>query len=531
MSDTKMEPSEAMLPEKQPEDVKEVKSGMKFIVRQTVIALGPILSTIAAGMTSGYSSVLLPQLNTTNINDTAIYMTDYLNMNQLSVTGTSEGSWIASCTALAMAPGCWIAGAFMEKFGRRGSFFILSPVFLISWLIVALASSYSWLIVGRFMCGLCSGFNGPLSPVFIAETSEPRLRGILLAGISLAIAIGILISQILGTWLHWRLTALLCGLFPAISFILCAFAPESPTWLVKREKAAKAHKIWVRIRGVYCEQEFEALQASGAKTKGTVDVEKETENSAEKTSALDNNLEKNSTTPPNWKTIIVTGTFLKPLFIIILFFFVAQFAGINAVAFYSVTMFKDVAGPENAYTAMIILDIIRVVFSVLACWLTRNYRRRSLMIASGIGTAITLLGLSGSQLMEVGKPWLPICFLFAYMCSVSIGLVPLPWLLCGELFASRVRGLGSGLTSSMGFIFFFIVVKAAPGMLETLGSPGTFACYGAVAFGGTIFLYFFLPETKDKTLTEIEERFKSSKSKSIKKVQGSVPESNQHEII
>ncbi|XP_046736194.1 facilitated trehalose transporter Tret1-2 homolog [Diprion similis] len=478
----------------------------RYLLRQTMTALGPILSTVAAGMTSGYSAVLLPQLtlnNSTDYNATSKSLTDYLNMKQLTVVGTEQVSWIAASAALSMAPGCWISGALMEKFGRRTSLLLLSPVFFIGWLIVAFAPSLFWLMVGRVVIGFCTGTMGPLSPVFIAETSEPRLRGILLSGISLAIAVGILISHIFGTWLHWRLSAILCGIFPLFSSLLCLVAPESPTWLVKKGEYLKARKAWQYLRGDNCEHEFEALTYGGA-------------NKLNLNASMESKPLQNHTSTRSWRNVVVSRSFLMPLFILNIFFFTAQFSGINAVAFYSVNMLAEVSGRENAYTATLVLDSIRVAFGAIACWLTKNYRRRSMTIFSGLGSALSLLLLSASLFVDIGKPWLPICFLFAYTCTSSIGLVPLPWLLCGELFGASVRGLGSGISSGFAFMCFFVVVKTAPSMMDILGPSWTFCVYGIIALSGTIFLIVFLPETKDKTLREIEDRFANRSTRSEK---------------
>lgn len=487
------------------------RSDMKLIITQSLTALGPIINTVTAGLTSGYSAVLLPQLNSTLNNSSHAKPIDYFDMTELNVTSTEEASWVASAAALTMGPACLLSGLMMEMFGRKGSFLISCPVQLSGWLMMAFAPNVIWLIIGRLICGVCSGFNGPLTPVFIAETSEPRIRGPLLSGISMGIALGVMLSHALGTYLHWRLTAFLCGLIQVVIFILCVIHPESPTWLLKKNKPEKAHKVWVRLRGKNCEKEFETLLLkSGAKGVNVISAEMELEKSLGPTNEVEETVAEVS-----WKDAVFTRTFMMPFFILNVVFFTSQFSGPNAIAFYSVSMFSDVAGPESAYTGTLVLDFIRLVCSILACWLTRNYGRRMLMFLSGYATAISLALASGSIFMDIGRPWLPVCFIFAYMCSITIGLVPLPWLLCGELYASSVRGLGSGITSAMAFLYFFIVVKAAPGMFEDIGPAWTYTCYGIVAFLGSVFMYFWLPETKDKTLQEISDFFVSKKVKKV----------------
>lgn len=475
------------------------KSEPKHLFRQTMTALGPIFGAVACGMTAGYSAVLLPQItpdNSTGINSTQPL--DYLNLNELTVRGINEMSWIAASAALPMAPGCWIGGAAMEKLGRKLSLILVSPVFCAGWLIVALAPNFTWLMIGRILLGLCCGVFGPLGPVFIAETSEPRLRGFFTAGISFAIAFGILVSHGLGTWLHWRITGILCGAFPLLCLILSIFSPESPTWLMKRRNYSRARKAWIILRGEHCEEEFEALESSPNLKE--VNTSKELMPFHTKSS-------ENTPLPSSWKDVIRSRIFLAPLFILNVFFFTMQFSGINAVTFYSVTLFEEVTGRENAHSATLVLDLVRLISSVVACWFTKIYPRKILVVISGIGSALSMLFLGGSLLFNIGTPWLPVCFLLAFTFASSIGLVPLPWLLCGELFAAEVRGLGSGISSGFAFMCFFVVVKTAPAMMKTIGPPWTYGSYGVITLLGTIFLCIFLPETKDKTLKEIEDEF------------------------
>jgi len=178
---------------------------------------------------------------------------------------------------------------------------------------------------------------------------------------------------------------------------------------------------------------------------------------------------------------------------------------------------KDVAGSVDEYKSTIIIDTVRVLASAVACVLLRRVGRRPLAVWSTAGAAMTLLTL-GALLTWGHKDsattsWIVISLLIAYMTSISMGLVPLPWVLSGELFPGALRGIGGGASSCIGFIFFFAVVKTGP-LLFSLATPGgAFAVYGAVAAFGTLFLMICLPETRNQTLQQIEDKFsKTSKS-------------------
>lgn len=462
------------------------------LLRQTLTSLGPIMATIAMGATFGYSAILLPQIKSLNLNESFSVEgeDDFLDVKygMVRVNNLEEESWVAASATLLMAPGCWMSGILMERLGRRKSQLLIGPTYLSAWVMVGFAPNLGILIAGRVLSGLCSGLQGPLGPVYVSETSEPRLRGLLLSGISLAIAVGILISHVLGTWLSWRVAAHILSTFPILCLFFCLLAPESPVWLIRKNRLTEAEKAWKYLRGNNADEEFNSL------IKSTDNFLKEEKS--------------NDSSSSGWKS----RAFLKPLAILNVFFFVAQFSGVNAVAFYCIEIAGQVSGPDNAHYATLILDFARVAASILACWLTRSLPRRYLALISGVGTSLSLLGLSGGLVFDLGTPWLPGIFFLTYISAVSIGIVPIPWFLCGEIFPVATRGLGSGLSSGFAFLCFFIVVKTGPAMLNGIGTPATFLFYGIIATLGTVFIYFFLPETKDKTLQEIEKHFAHTKS-------------------
>ncbi|VVC89514.1 unnamed protein product [Leptidea sinapis] len=421
--------------------------------------------------------------------------------NKLRDTGSSipsdesTASWIAAMAALPMAPGCLIAGWLMEKFGRRNSHYMICAPFLLGWLLIACANNLALMLLGRFFTGLCVGLLGPLGPVFISETTDPKYRGIFLAGISLAIAVGILVAHVIGTFVHWQWTAMICCVFPVISIMLLTIIPESPTWLISKGQTEDGIKAFGWLRGYSDEAK--------AELKGILDSKKAEEN-------------KPVMTLGQQLANLKSPELLKPLMIMIIFFVTCQFSGVNAIAFYSIEIIEKAVGKGlDHYLAMIVIDSLRTVMSVVACVICKKYGRRPLCMISGIFTAVSMVGLSmylyWTEGTQTNMTWLPLTCLMTYICAISIGLVPLPWMMCGELFPTKVRGLGSGISSATTFVAFFVVVKTAPGMMSNLGEVTTFLTYGLVALIGTCVLYFILPETKGKSLQEIEEKFKKPK--------------------
>nr|CAH7739006.1 unnamed protein product [Callosobruchus chinensis] len=458
------------------------KSASPFL-KQSILALGPFLLTVGLGMTSGYSAILLPQLELEqNENNSTISMDE------------EQASWIASMAALPMAIGSMLGGIFLEKFGRRGTHLLTCFPTAQGWLLIYLAVNTKMILVGRFLTGFCAGILGTATGVYLGETTEPKHRGFFLAGISFAISFGLFLIHLLGTYLHWQLTALLSALISLISFMLLLFVPESPSWLAKKNKQEKAKHAFHWCRG-YSEDAEKELNIMLQRQEDEKDV---------KISLKELQM------PEFW----------KPLGIIVVYIVTNQWVGVNAITFYTVAIMKDTIGDGlDEYLAMILVDAVRVVMSVIACILLRNCTRRSLALVSGIGTFISLFTLSfftyfSKMYPEYSLSWMPVACLFLYIAAISIGFVPLPWALIGELFPLRLRSTGSSICSFMAFSAFFSVVKTSPGMFRTIGSSGTFLVYGVVALVGTIFVALFLPETRGKPLHEIEDGFKMKRSHS-----------------
>lgn len=465
---------------------------IKLYFKQLLTALGPLTGLIAAGMSNGYSAILLPQLKISS-NDSQS-LSESADVDHFGTLTTDQESWIAAAAVLPIASGCWTGGFMAERFGRRTSLRMVYPIFCIGWLSIGLANSVQTLIASRLLIGYCTGIHASIFPIYVSETSDPLLRGVLLGAVGLTLSIGTLACHAMGTWLNWRTTAYICAVLPIISWIASFFSQESPMWLLGKGKIEEAKRSWIFLRGERSLEEFSLLE--------TTRLMEISEKRTRKRSIL------RSFMKP-WSS----RYFLKPFGIVCLYFFVTQFAGANVMLFYCVEMLEEISGQAHAYLITLIIDAIRLTFGIIMCVLLKTCRRRIMTFISGFGVAVTLLSLSACLTFNIGRPWIPVILLVTYVALLPLGLTPIPWLLCGELFPRKFRGLGSGLTSGFNFMCFFVVIKTMPAMIELIKPEGTFAIYGSVALIGTSALYFILPETKNKTLQEIQISFNKKSHK------------------
>ncbi|XP_068628218.1 facilitated trehalose transporter Tret1-like isoform X2 [Battus philenor] len=408
---------------------------------------------------------------------------------------------MASISSLALLFGNMISGYLMDSLGRRLSQMLLALLYIGGWTIIAFANSIHLILFGRFITGFCQGWLGPLGPVFVGEISTPAYRGLFLASLSLSIASGVFMSHLFGTFLRWNYAALLCGCFPLIGSIILYYAPESPAWFASKNQIEKCIKSFQWYRGTSPAMKTELDKMILEQTK-KVDKRNKFE-------TLKENLKK----PEFW----------KPLCIMLIFFAITQLSGINVFCAYTTEIMEVLLGSKsNTYAAMLGIDILRCVALVTACIMLRRLGRRPIALFSGTFTSLSLIILSiYLYLVEIRiirhvSPLISLGLTATYIVVSNVGIAPLPWNMVGEVFATETKGIGSGLSVMMTSISFFGTVKTAPAMFETVGHHGTYLFYGISTLLGTVFLYFCLPETKGKTLLQIEERFRSGKKTKVK---------------
>lgn len=308
----------------------------------------------------------------------------------------------------------------------------------------------------------------------------------------------------IGTYVHWQSIALMSAtLFPFIVFVILTSVPESPSWLMTQNRVKDAEKAFRWLRG----RTSSALEA---------DAQNELDDFVKKNEIRKKEEDANNISNDPMailKSNIMKPEFYKPLWIVLIAFFVMQFSGVNSVAFYTVSLMKNVTGSGNEYMAMILIDSVRVISSFCACILLKICYRRTLLMVSGIGSSIcmilvsTCMYLTKINVTQIDFSWMSMGFLIGYICLVSVGLFPLPWVLQAEMLQQTTRGFSSGLTTCFNFICLFVVVKTFVQISLAIETFGLFLLYACIALIGTIILFLILPETKNKTLQQIEEGF------------------------
>ncbi|XP_075987051.1 facilitated trehalose transporter Tret1-like [Anticarsia gemmatalis] len=454
-------------------------------LRQLLAVSGVVMYMIGTGANIAFPGVLLQQLREPD--------------SVLRLTAEHE-SWIASILGLALISGIVVAPFSLQKLGRKLTNQLSSLPALGGWALLATAKGPTALLISRSLQGFGMGIQAAAAPVSIAEYSSPKNRGAFLATIAFSFATGMLIAHVFGTLLYWRAAALACGSVYALSLLLVSLTPETPPYLASRGRNDPCRKSFRWLRGFdhNSEKELEILLNSQKKAPVGRKVSKCTA----------------------YMDIARKPEFYKPTVIMMFMFILFQVSGMTVVPSYTVPMMDEVSGDTSAIdprVSMLMVDVVRFVTAVFSCFVVNKLNRRTVLFIGIIISVISLLVaamllyLRDFGYIPEAYHWAPIIPTMVYIFGKTLGILPIPWAIAGEVFPLEYRSLGSGISGMFLSVMFFVVVKTAPFSFEQIGVKGTFCVYaGAIAICG-VFLYFLLPETKGKTLYEIECYFKGVK--------------------
>jgi hypothetical protein len=317
------------------------------------------------------------------------------------------------------------------------------------------------------------------------------------------ISLGILLVYVIGYVFpeNWRLVAGITTCFPVASVIAVWFLlPESPVWLVSRGRTEEAEASMRLIRSV---REDTSLSDS---LQQELDV------------AMAHDTQQDSSSSSGWKDtlgFLKRPEAYKPLLIMNAFFFFQQFSGIFVVVFYAVSIVQEMGAHFDGYLATVLIGVSRLVTTVAISVVSRRYGRRALCNVSGMGMTLSIwalavyLTLAHDRIVSRGTyGWWPIASLVVYILTSTVGFLTLPWAMIGEVFPTRIRGPACGVTTCLAYMFSFVTVKLYPEMKLRWGNHGLFTFYTAMALAGTVCMYACLPETRDRSLDQIEDHFR-----------------------
>jgi MFS transporter, SP family, arabinose:H+ symporter len=428
-----------------------------------------------------------------------------LLQRQFSLSAFQEG-WFVSSALVGCIAGVAVSGELTDRIGRKKPLLISAVLFLLSALGCATMPSLFMITASRFIGGVGIGLASNVVPLYISEIAPARSRGRLITYYQFALTLGILVAYltnagllnyslghagVAGSWFAiatttevWR-SMLGLGAVPAVLFLLGLFlVPESPRWLFQQGRMAEGKNILASI-GMQAESEKEASAIKNNE---------------------DNKVSYKELFSPRWRKALLIGLLL-PLF--------SQFSGINAIIYYGPSILNNAGSSlSSSLVSQVIFGAANMLFTLIAIWKVDSAGRRPLYLAGTAGAAISLLctGICFAS-GATTSIWL-LVFVLAFLACFAFSIGPLKFVVAAEIFPNKIRGRAMALSIMVMWIADTIVGQLTPVLLKSIGTPATFWMFAAFCVIAFITVYKLLPETKGKSLEQIEAEWKGQKGKS-----------------
>jgi MFS family permease len=460
------------------------------IFAQLLPVLAVNLGALSSGLALGYSAILLPQLRPDEGNSSASGDDDINKSSTRHLPFTAnqeEGSWIASIFGLGAIVGGLSAAYLGNRFGRRVALMCLVVPDLLSWVLVATAQNLPMMLVGRFLAGLAAAGYSPNIQIFVAEIAQPVHRG-WLSGITVPVlGLGTLLMYVLGTVLPWHLAAAACTPVPTLALISLLLLWDSPYWYLQCGREKQAHKALQMYRGSDVHVVSEIFQIH--------------QNMAQQEKISFSFIE-------GLGKIFADRRYYRPFVVLNVIFMLTLFSGKFAIEFNAVEIFQKAGGHMDEHFSAITISAIHLVGSLLFIPFVKRYSRKLLLIGSSLVMAISLTVLGAALYIHAdGMDWIPLTCVITYMLADPIGLGSIPFIYVAEFFPSEMRSVLGSLTIAISNLELFAVVKTFPNLEGAMGDHGVFWLYAGACIGVIIFVLSYVPETKDKSFAEVEEKF------------------------
>lgn len=433
---------------------------MIFIV--TIACLG--------GLLFGYHTAI--------ISGALIFLSPIFNLS------IAEQGVLVSSILLGALVGAFMGGYLADRLGRKWTIMLTAVLFILGSWITAESHSYFILLFGRVVSGIAVGVISVTAPLYLAEIAPPNHRGGIVSAYQLAITFGILgayfINYVYAKKADWQEMFIIGSLPAAIQLLALFFIPESPGWLFKNGKSHLAIIVLERLR---LDRDW----------KGHIDEMKHSASSRNKRGAW------RLLFSSKLRTILFVGLFISAF---------QQITGINTIIYYAPRIFQG-AGYTSAISATfatLSIGIINVLATLVSVWLLDRIGRRRLLLIGIAGMVMSLFSLVITSFLRSSLiDEMAVISLMCYVAFFAIGLGPITWVLLSEIYPLKVRGKAMALATFVNWFCNYFVSLTFPNLLISIGIGGAFLLYGLISVIAFWFVFRYVPETKGKSLEEIEQ--------------------------
>jgi len=414
------------------------------------------------------------------------------------VLDANWAGWATGCALVGCAIGAAIAGVLSDWLGRKKVLILSAILFLISAVGTALPKNITIFIIYRIIGGLGVGAASMSSPMYIAEISPARIRGRMVSVNQFAIVTGFLVVYFVNYFIAlqgdqmwnqesgWRWMFGSEALPALLLLVLLFFVPESPRWLTKQNRSDEALEILARVDGAeYAKTELLEIKDAITHESGSL----------------------KQLLQPGMKIVLVIGIVLAVL---------QQVTGINVFLYFGTEIFKKMGSETNAALLQtVVVGAVNLTFTIIAIWMVDRLGRKPLMMIGSVGMGLSLLGMGLMAYVQKTDLWV-LLFILGYIACFALSVGPVTWVILSEIFPTRIRGRAMAIATVCLWVANYVVSQTFPMMeennwlLEKFHHAFPFWLYGIFCVVLVTFVWRFVPETKGKTLEEIEKHWMST---------------------
>ncbi|KAM0725998.1 Facilitated trehalose transporter Tret1 [Formica fusca] len=440
-------------------------------------AMAGNLGMLSLGQFLGWTSPSLPKLMEGN-DAKSIHLT------------TKEASWVASLLMIGAAGGSILCGFMVNVIGRKNTMLFTAVPSIISWLMIAFATSPWELYVSRFISGLGMGIGYSATPIYLGEISPADIRGNLTSMLTVAVKLGILMEYVIGPFVSVQNLALVSLMGPCLFVVAFIWLPETPYHLLRHNNRQKAINSLVQLRGK--------------------------ENIYEEIDNIERSVKADLANETGFRELLFVPGNRRAVIILVCLGGIQQMSGSQvAIQYAQIVLDQAKTNLEGKYLTMI-LGVIQVIFTIICMFLIDHSGRKSLLMISAVGAAFsnaivaTYFNLQYDHIDTSDIIWLPAVGVIMYIIMYCSGLASIPFTIASELFPTNVKALGNTTFLGTANIWAFSVLELFLIIAENSGAHVPFWIFTACSLMGALFVFFYIPETKGKTLEQIQKELHGS---------------------
>lgn len=415
------------------------------------------------------------------INGAIIFLREQFHLTEFQ-TEAATSSLLAGCVL-----GASMAGWLSDRWGRRKILILAAVLFAGSSLAAALPRNLPEFAAARFAGGIAIGVASMLAPLYIAEVSPARIRGRLVALNQMTIVTGILLAYLVNWSLSflgpqsWRWMFAVAALPSLAFFTALFFVPESPRWLTEMGREKEALEVLTRVNGIRQAQvELAGIRAAIQEESGTL------------------------------RELFQSG-FRRALAVAVALAVLQQITGINTVLFYGSLIFREKVGGHSetaAIGANVIIGLVNFLATIVALSVIDKLGRRPLLMLSSAVMAVCQFALGAAFLAQPPPAWLVLTCMLVCVAGFAVGMGPGVWVLLAEIFPTRIRGRAMSIATISLWSACVALTMTFLTLAQAITVTGAFWLYGAMCITTFLLVRFAVPETKGRTLEEIEGMWK-----------------------